>query len=219
MTGTVRWRASGALLLAAAVETLLVALAPQACRDLLGSGASAVPVADRAGAVLSAVLLLTAAAAWTHWCLALALTAAGVTRRLLVPTAWRTAAVAALGLAVTAGPTATATADPAGAPPPAPAPARLDGLPLPDRPVGRPPTSTAPAPAPAPADVTVRSGDTLWSLAAAALPTNATDSEVDRTWRAWYAANRRAVGPDPDLLLPGQRLVAPDEPPPGRNPR
>ena len=34
-------------------------------------------------------------------------------------------------------------------------------------------------------------------------------TRIDRAWRAWYAANRRTVGPDPDLLLVGQRLVPP----------
>ena len=145
------------------------------------------------------------------------LAAGGVTRRALVPRAWQVAAVAALGVAVSAGSASSGRPDRHRTA--RPGPARLDGLPLPDRPVGRPPTAAASAPAPAPADVTVRPGDTLWSLAAGALPDDATDSVVDRTWRAWYAANRRTVGPDPDLLLPGQRLVAPDEPPPGRNPR
>ncbi len=206
-------RAATALLLAALVEAVLVGLAPQACRDLASAGRLAVPVADRVGTVVSSTLVVVAALAWTHWCLALVLTACGSTGGLLVPRAWRATAVVVLGLAVTAGTGAAAAADPAGTGPPAPAPAGLDGLPLPDRPVGGGTRS------PAPAEVTVRSGDTLWDLAAAELPARAADSVVDRTWRAWYAANRRTVGPDPDLLLPGQRLVAPAVPTPGRNPR
>jgi hypothetical protein len=43
---------------------------------------------------------------------------------------------------------------------------------------------------------TVRPGDTLWGIAGPA-------------WPRWYAANRRAVGPDPDLIRPGLRLVPP----------
>ena len=215
MARTTTWRVPAVLLVSAAVETALVGCVPWAWHGLLASGGSGLPVADRAGTVVSAALVLVAAAAWTHWCLALVLAAGGVTRRALVPRAWQVAAVAALGIAVSAG--SAAAADPTGTAPSGPAPARLDGLPLPDRPAGR--RRPRPSPTPAPADVTVRPGDTLWSLATAALPDDATDSEVDRTWRAWYAANRRTVGPDPDLLLPGQRLVAPHEPPPGRNPR
>lgn len=45
-------------------------------------------------------------------------------------------------------------------------------------------------------DYTVRSGDTLSSIAVA----------HGTTWRALYAANRAVVGADPDWILPGQRL-------------
>jgi nucleoid-associated protein YgaU len=113
-----------------------------------------------------------------------------------VPPGWRPAVAACLGVAVAAG-TATAAA---GTEPGGP---RLDGLPLPDRPLARA------APSPISAVVTVRPGDTLWGLAAATLPARAADATVDRTWRRWYAANRHTVGPDHDLLLPGQRLVPP----------
>ena len=36
-------------------------------------------------------------------------------------------------------------------------------------------------------------------------------SDADRAaeWPRWWAANRDVVGDDPDLLRPGQRLVAP----------
>ncbi len=57
--------------------------------------------------------------------------------------------------------------------------------------------------------VLVATGDTLWALAAQRLPASSSDAVVDRTWRAWYAANRAVVGPDPDLIFPGQRLVPP----------
>jgi hypothetical protein len=32
---------------------------------------------------------------------------------------------------------------------------------------------------------------------------------VARTWPRWYAANRDAIGPDPDLLRPGTVLHPP----------
>ena len=57
---------------------------------------------------------------------------------------------------------------------------------------------------------TVKRGDTLWDIARRALPAGADDGEVADAWPAWYAANRHVVGPDPDLLRPGQRLVVPD---------
>jgi len=58
--------------------------------------------------------------------------------------------------------------------------------------------------------ITVRRGDTLWDLAARRLGPGASDAEVAVEWPRWYAANREVVGPDPDLLLPGQQLVPPD---------
>ncbi|WP_461057054.1 transglycosylase family protein [Streptomyces pseudoechinosporeus] len=45
---------------------------------------------------------------------------------------------------------------------------------------------------------TVRSGDSLWSIA---------DSlDLQGGWSELYAGNKRTVGADPDLILPGQRL-------------
>jgi len=32
---------------------------------------------------------------------------------------------------------------------------------------------------------------------------------IDRSWPRWHAANRDVIGPDPDLLHPGQRLQHP----------
>lgn len=105
----------------------------------------------------------------------------------------------------------------------------LGGLPLPDRasiprtparagtsdagsgpaqPVA-PPVSPA-APAAAPGDtVVVRAGESLWSIAATTLPAGADADEVDRRWREIYAANRAAVGADPDLIRPGLHLRLP----------
>lgn len=57
--------------------------------------------------------------------------------------------------------------------------------------------------------VLVVAGDTLWDLAAHRLPVGSPPSAIDRSWRAWYAVNRRVVGPDPDLIRPGQRLLPP----------
>ena len=58
-------------------------------------------------------------------------------------------------------------------------------------------------------DVVVRRGDTLWDLAARHLGPDATAADIAAEWPRWYAANRQAIGPDPDLLRPGERLVPP----------
>jgi nucleoid-associated protein YgaU len=59
-------------------------------------------------------------------------------------------------------------------------------------------------------------GDCLWDIAAAHLSADAgsppTDVEIADAVDAWWTANRPVIGPDPDLLLPGQVLH-----PPGRD--
>ncbi len=72
------------------------------------------------------------------------------------------------------------------------------------------PTSAAPvSPASPDGEVVVLRGDSLWSIAAAHLPASATDADINTAWRAWYAANQTVIGADPDVILPGQRLVPP----------
>jgi hypothetical protein len=62
--------------------------------------------------------------------------------------------------------------------------------------------------------VEVRRGDTLWAIAARSLGARASPGAVAAAWPRWYAANRHAIGPDPDRILPGRRLVPP-RPDPG----
>ncbi|WP_052209800.1 LysM peptidoglycan-binding domain-containing protein [Kocuria sp. ZOR0020] len=57
--------------------------------------------------------------------------------------------------------------------------------------------------------VTVRSGESLWSLTAQLLGPGATDAEVSATWPQLWQANAHHVT-DPDLLQPGTVLVLPD---------
>jgi nucleoid-associated protein YgaU len=57
--------------------------------------------------------------------------------------------------------------------------------------------------------VVVRRGDTLWDIAARALGTGASDADIAASWPRWHAANRSTIGPDPDLILPGQLLRPP----------
>lgn len=84
----------------------------------------------------------------------------------------------------------------------------LVGLPLPDRAVA--PVARV---APAQRSVVVRPGDCLWSIAARDLPLDAPGREVASRWHAVYAANRAVIGPDPDQLVPGQRLLLPRKEP------
>jgi hypothetical protein len=57
--------------------------------------------------------------------------------------------------------------------------------------------------------VVVQAGDTLWGIAAHHLGASATAAQIAVEWPRWHAANRSTIGPDPDLILPGQRLASP----------
>lgn len=195
----------------AGVEALLLHLAAPLGRSFPDADATTLP-ADRAGELLTATLVLAATAAWSHWCLVLVVTAAGHrtgsrVAAWIAPPGWRAAAATCLGLAVAAGVAVAGPGSAAGADVGSGA-GRLDGLRLPDRPVGDL-APTAHRTAASMRTVTVAPGDSLWTLAAATLPAAAGDARVDRAWRSWYTANRRTIGPDPDVLLPGQRLTAP----------
>jgi hypothetical protein len=66
-------------------------------------------------------------------------------------------------------------------------------------------------------EYTVRLHDTLWGIVAARLPAGSgSAATIDRYWRQVYAANRAAVGADPDLIHPGTRLAVPPYRPGGR---
>lgn len=149
---------------------------------------------------------------------------------LVTPYAVRRMAAALLGLGLVAAPAAVALPAQAGTTVVAAAqPAHPGGRsPIatlerwtPDR-----PAATAPAPprgAPAPPllvtaphperavteDVVVRRGDTLWDIAARALGPDAAAADIAASWPRWYAANRSTIGPDPDLIRPGQLLRPP----------
>lgn len=126
----------------------------------------------------------------------------------VLPAGWRAAVLTAVGTglltspAMAAGPTGGALPgdhDPGHLA--TSAVAVLDGLALPDRAAGawrRPSRS-----------VTVRPGDSLWALSSAALPAGADAAAIARRCWRWYDANAEVIGDDPDLLLPGTRLLAP----------
>lgn len=126
----------------------------------------------------------------------------------LGPNGVRALTAVALGMTALHGP---ASAEPSGerAVPSASAGA-LAGLPLPDRAEAlAAPQPAAPRTGPVARTVRVRTGDSLWSIAAAILPTDASRSEVDMAWRAIAAANTDVLGPDPHLIFPGTTLRVP----------
>lgn len=187
--------------------------------------------ADTVGAD-SLVIAATGLLAWAVWvwgALGLALTAAsalpglvGSTARLathaVLPAAARRSAALLLGLGLgVAAPMATA-ATVLGTPAVAAVPAS-----------GVPDWPTASVPAAPPADrvpdwpgaevpevvahVVVR-GDCLWHITSDRLLAQRgrppTDGETAAATQAWWQANAEVIGPDPDLLLPGQVLSPPD---------
>ncbi len=101
----------------------------------------------------------------------------------------------------------TAGAEPLGLDPrwtPAPQPAEpRDLAPAPRRP--RPQAADM-------EQVTVRAGDSLWSICAAQLGPLASDVDIALAWPRLYDANRILIGSDPGLLLPGQVLQLPANP-------
>lgn len=84
----------------------------------------------------------------------------------------------------------------------------LQGLPLPERAVA-PPRRGASDHSRSERVVTVHPGDTLWAIAERDLPVGALAGQVASRWHAIYAANRVAIGPDPDVIRPGQHLRLP----------
>lgn len=148
----------------------------------------------------------------------------------------RRAGTAAVGLVLSTG-VGVATAGAAGAPPHASIPDDLGWLPTTGQAAADPaPDQRRPS---APDDVrhgdrdgahveaaagavtvtaaapyTVRPGDSLWSIASRSLQERGSAASVPAVaaeWPRWYAANRDVVGPDPDLIHPGQELLAPPQ--------
>jgi hypothetical protein len=224
----------------AAVAVLLGALAPD-LPSVAAALVDAQRTVDTAGpdaVVLPAVGLL----AWTVWAwgaVGLALTAAtampgilGSAARVAVtvvlPAGARRAAALTLGIGLGIGAPLMASAAPADPVGTAVVPAAVPDWPAtptdaPDRPV---PATAGPGsgaagvpdwPAPTAGDEhVVLRGDCLWDIAAARLRQQQgavpTDAAVASAVQAWWTANESVIGPDPDLLLPGQVLRPPSPP-------
>ena len=75
-------------------------------------------------------------------------------------------------------------------------------LPVPARPVGSVHADPRPG-------LVVHPGDTLWQLAADRLRSSASPGEVAALVHDLHHRNRGVIGPDPDLIRPGQRLAVP----------
>ncbi len=194
----------------------------RACDELLSSRTEPAALVS-SSVVLVAAALLAAVTAWivtaTAWCLVTALcshpAAARTVHPLLNPWLVRLLVGAALGTTTLSPPAHAGTSTPAA--PRAAAtglPQALAGLPLPDRPTGAAPrrgprSATAPTTSPSVRTHTVVAGDSLWAIVAARSGPGTSPAQVDRGWRALYAANRLRIGADPDLIHPGTMLRLP----------
>ena len=211
----------------ALVGVLLASLGPDPAA-LRAAFAHPQHVVDTAGPD-TVVLAWATALAWVVWvwgALGIALTAATaipgllgrVARTLLrgvLPAGARRAAAVALGIGLGVGIAAPAFAGGAAvaAAPDRPAAA---STPVPDWPSAVPGDPAPDWPAPPADDHVVVRGDCLWAIAAARLRGDlgrpSTDAETAAAVHDWWTTNRSVIGPDPDLLLPGQVLH-----PPGRD--
>jgi len=216
----------------AAIAAALAALTPPFAA-MTGTLASAQRTVDAQGAdvLIAATAGLLAWAVWAWGALGLALTAAsalpgiagGAARLALqvaLPAGARRSAALLLGLGLgVAGPllatavphlAPTASAATAESIPDWPSPG-ADAAPVPDWPAGAEATAQTP-----PAQRVVLRGDCLWHIAADSLLGRLgqlpTDGEVATAVQAWWSANADVIGPDPDLLIPGQVLRPPGPP-------
>jgi nucleoid-associated protein YgaU len=222
----------------AAIAVLLAVLTPS-LPTMTGAVTAAQRTVDAQGpdALITSAAGLLAWAVWAWGVLGLALTAAsalpgiagGAARLALqvaLPAGARRSAALLLGLGL--GITAPlagaafpmlATSASASAPPaevadwPTAAPV---AAPVPDWPAPAGSPAQAESRPPAPGDRAVVRGDCLWHIAADSLLGQLgrlpSDGEIAAAVDAWWRANADVIGPDPDLLLPGQVLRAPGPP-------
>jgi hypothetical protein len=207
---------------AAGAALLLTAPAP-------GTAVGTLQTATAAPDPLAPLLALVALIAWAlvGWLLLVAAgslatrlpgtagrVAAAGTRR-VAPAAVRRLVEVSLGLTVAVG---ALGASPAAASPQIPPPAAAATLDWPAEPPSPVPSldwnpgsadHVAPRSHVATTPVVVRPGDSLWSVAADHLPPCASNAQIARAWPTWWAANRTAVGADPDLIHPGLPLTPP----------
>lgn len=197
-------------LLIAAIGVTVV-LAPEADQHALAVVGDDFPTALRGGLALLALVL----AGWVA--LVVGLSASPRLVRLAVALTPR--ALRGLVLGGAAGVLALGPAHAGADGPRTPETTVLDGLRLPDRPAlirstGDPGSAASrPSPVrPVPRrPVVVRPGDSLWAIAAERLPPTATPEHIASATAAWHDLNRDVIGPDADLIRPGQQLHPPRE--------
>ncbi len=221
----------------AAIAVVLAALTPPltAMADALAAPQRTVD-AQGADVLISATVGLLSWTVWAWGVLGLALTAAsalpglmgGAARlavQVVLPAGARRSAALLLGLGLGVAAPVMGAAWPALAPAASATSAAVDvpdwpasaavADPVPDWPTGTESVPDAPA-APSAADRVVVRGDCLWHIAADSLLGELgrlpTDSEIATAVHAWWTANADVIGPDPDLLLPGQVLRPPGPP-------
>lgn len=69
---------------------------------------------------------------------------------------------------------------------------------------------SAPLASPATKPVVVHTGDSLWSIARAELPSDGrSDAAVAASWPRWWQANYAQIGDNPNVIQPGQQLTPP----------
>jgi len=128
--------------------------------------------------------------------------------RRVTPAALRRVVITAAGTSILLSP-APAMAAAAGGGTPAPTGA-ASVLPPVGWPTDPAPSTHAAQPTPATTDrVTIRPGDSLWSITADRLGATSSAARIQAEWPCWYAANRQVIGPDPNLIQPGVSLLAP----------
>ncbi|WP_435768873.1 LysM peptidoglycan-binding domain-containing protein [Nocardioides sp. SYSU DS0651] len=220
---TVRLRAAALWLAVTAVLTGVGLLAVPPAHALATS-----PAADFTGLLVQLCSVAALAAGGWLWLVTSGVVvdaargaACAPDRAARVPGAVRRTLLAACGVAaLTATPAAaddTGTGRRTGPTLPAGA---LHGLALPDRPAGAPADAAPAGPSATTPVVRVRAGDSLWSIAARHLGPTAGVPEVAAYWRRIHRLNADLIGPDPDLVVPGQQLRLPpgDHPPRRSNP-
>lgn len=157
-----------------------------------------------------ATLLLVAVSGWWLACIGLALAsewaAARVLARLVTPRFVRRALFVGAAGALAIGPVSAVSDHGRDSAARSVTGRSLDGLHLPDRPVGARPAVPARQ---RPHVIHVRPGDTLWSIASRHLGAGANAAEICAAVEAWYDTNRARIGADPDLILPRLRLTVP----------
>jgi hypothetical protein len=181
------------------------------------------------------LLAIWLVAAWTAAALGLAVAmrapgplghGAAVLGRRIMPRAMRSILGGAAGLVLVGGPALSCAAGAQATPVRAPAVLTAPSVAADSAAAGSGPstdTGRLPAPAwptdadrnnpppaePPPKTVRVHPDDSLWLIAAHRLGPKATPAQIAALWPRWYQANSSVIGPDPDLLHPGQQLRDP----------